>query len=156
MNRVQITILVSFAIATSALQAADKPISFTPSKVNASKNREREKLFTSWMKMAAWRLEIATRQAKGEKVLYFECVGIKDEWRGIFVPRVGQETQYVLAISGEKDAALRIAEFLLLGFKPTFIVPRGNYYSFILSKGAGSETEPEALEAIGIGPPVIK
>jgi hypothetical protein len=35
-------------------------------------------------------------------------------------------------------------------------VPRNNYYCFIVSKGAGAETEAEALEKIGVGAPVIK
>ena len=139
-----------------AQQADKKPIRFTASKVDSSKSRDREKLFTKWMNQGDFKLELAIRQTNGEKLLYFECEGAKDEWRGIFVPRVDRETNYAFALPGEKEAALRIGQYIELGYTPTFIVPRKNFYCVILAKGPGFGSEPAALQGLGIGAPTIK
>lgn len=139
--------------------AADKKIklpAITPSKVDRSKNKEREKLFGAWMSSGDFKLEVASRAAKREKLLYFECEGAKDQWRGIFVPQVGQENPYFMAVFGEKSAAQRIAEYAALGFTPRFIVVNKNYWCFTLSQGTGTESETGELANLGISAPVVK
>ena len=143
-------------VATMAADKGIKPPHLTPSKVDHAKERERNKLFTPWMNGTDFKIEYAKHGNVGEKLLYFECDGAKDQWRGIFVARAQQENPYFYAVFGEKKAAEVIGEYMALGYKPSFIVPSKGYWCFTLSKGPGSETEPEALAKIGIGAPVVK
>ena len=127
-----------------------------PSKVDRSLGKEREAKFGKWMKSGDFKLEVATRMTKGEKLLYFECEGVKDEWRGIFVRRTAQESPYFMAVYGEEAAAQRIAEYAALGYEPRFVVVNKNYWCFTLSKGPGTETEAADLAKLGIGAPEVK
>jgi hypothetical protein len=127
-----------------------------PSKVDLTKSKDREKLFGKWMSGTDFKVEMATRRTKNEKVLYFECEGAKDKWRGIFVPSVAQEAPYVMAQFGEKDATKTIAGYMALGYQPQFVVNNKNYWCFTLSKGAETGSEAAELAKLGISAPEVK
>lgn len=141
------------------LAAADtkaKPLTIKESKVDRTKGKEREKLFGEWMNTSEFKVEVAKRMSTGEKLLYFECEGARDQWRGIFVPRVRQESPYFMAVFGEDEAVKMVSEYVALGYMPRFVVVNKNYWCFTLSKGFGTETEADELEKLGIGAPVVK
>jgi hypothetical protein len=141
---------------SAAADAKTKLLTIKPSKVDRTKNKDREKLFGGWMSMSDFKVEVAKRITKGEKLLYFECEGGKDQWRGIFVPRLSQESPYFMAVPGEKEAVKLISEYVALGYTPRFVVVNKNFWCFTLSKGFGTQTEAEDLANLGIGPPGIK
>lgn len=141
---------------TVAADAKAKLVTIKESKVDRTKGKEREKLFGEWMNGSEFKVEVAKRIAKGEKLLYFECEGAKDQWRGIFVPRVRQESPYFMAVFGEDEAVKLVSEYVALGYTPRFVLVDKNYWCFTLSKGFGTETEAEELEKLGIGAPVVK
>jgi hypothetical protein len=151
-----LVVLLGLAFSWVAEGKDEKLPRIKPSKVDRGKSKEREKLFGKWMSGTDFKVEMATRRSKGEKVLYFECEGAKDEWRGIFVPAVAQEAPYVMAVPGEEAATKTIAGYIALGYQPQFVVDNKNFWCFTLSKGEGLGSEAAELAKLGISAPEVK
>ncbi|WP_395736567.1 hypothetical protein [Prosthecobacter sp.] len=127
-----------------------------PSKVEGSKGKEREKLFSPWMPFAEFGAHTAAMQRKGEQIIYFENEGGKS--RGIYSSKVklkGPCSQFTFA--NEKDMDAQLNSVVKTGLQPAFIVcSASGTYTMLMVSPEDLDAVRAELKALGIGQPKLR
>jgi len=124
--------------------------------VSSAKGRDREKLFSDWMKMRDFEGLTDKKGTAGEQLIYFEYHEGKDQFRGIFSKAVDFEDWWFTSSFGEKEMLEEVTSQKARGYEPLFIVREGNFYSMIFVKPDKLAAGRKALEALGIEAPEVK
>lgn len=137
-------------------QAKDEVRMSYPSKVEASKGKEREKLFTPWMTTEALRTQVDEKRSKGEQIVFFEYSG--NQARAIFVNKLkltGPYSRWIM--STEQAMEEKLNSEIKGGLQPAFIVRNtsGGYTMLFVSPGDLENVRKE-LKELGIGEPRLK
>ncbi|GAA5139644.1 hypothetical protein GCM10023213_20670 [Prosthecobacter algae] len=137
-------------------QAADKPVRVKPSKVSSAKSREREKLFTEWMKADAMAKLSDAKRETGEQMIYYEYHEGKEAYRAIFSKAIQFNGWWRSTIYSEKEMEATVNDYKTKGYAPLFVVLEGNYYSMIFVKPEQLDAARKLTLELGIEPPVVK
>lgn len=140
----------------SAADAADKPLKVKPSKVSAAKSRDREKLFTDWMKMNDLIKMNDEKEKAGEQMVYYEYHEGKEQYRGIHSKAIKFNGFWWRTVSGEKDMEDEVKTYKARGYEPLFIVLEGNFYRMLFVKPEQLAAAQKILKELGVEPPVVK
>ncbi|MCW0220742.1 MAG: hypothetical protein OJI67_20610 [Prosthecobacter sp.] len=155
-NIFYIAFLLLMAMHIQPLHAADKPVHVKPSKVSSAKSRDREKLFTEWMKADEFDKLSDTKRTGGEQMLYFEYHEGKNAFRAIFTKAILFNGWWRLTIYSEKEMEKTVNDYKKKGFEPLFVVLEGNYYRMIFVKPEQLEAARKLISDLGIEAPVLK
>ncbi|MBB5030834.1 hypothetical protein [Prosthecobacter vanneervenii] len=146
-------------IASETLQAKDERVRLSyPSKVESSKGKEREKLFTPWMSNDALRTQVEEKRTKGEQIIYFEYNSATTEARAIYVNKLKLSGPYSRwYMSTEQAMEDKLNNEMKSGLQPAFIVRNisGTYIMLFVSPG-DLEAVRAQLKELGIGEPRLK
>lgn len=146
-------------IATESLHAKEEHVRLSyPSKVEASKGKEREKLFTPWMSNEALRTQVEEKRSKGEQIIYFEYNSATTEARAIYVNKLKLSGPYSRwYMSTEQAMEDKLNSEIKSGLQPAFIVRSvsGTYIMLFVSPG-DLEAVRAQLKELGIGEPRLK
>lgn len=150
--------MVLFFVLTLGLsaEAKDQVRMSYPSKVESSKGKEREKLFTPWMSSEALRTQVDEKRAKGEQIIYFEYSG--NQARAIFANKLKLTGPYSRwSMATEQAMEDKLNNEIKGGLEPAFIVrnTNGGYTMLFVSPGDLENVRTE-LKALGIGEPRLK
>lgn len=140
----------------SVADAADKPLKVKPSKVSAAKSRDREKLFTDWMKMNDLIKMNDEKEKAGEQMVYYEYHEGKEQYRGIHSKAIKFNGFWWRTVSGEKDMEDEVKTYKARGYDPLFIVLEGNFYRMLFVKPEQLAAAQKILKELGVEPPVVK
>lgn len=149
-------IVAGLCFLTAFAETSGKVRIVTLSKVEASKGRMREKLFSEWLTEPALKDYINQNKAGKKQVLFFEYNGPRDKWRAIVTDKVAFQNYSWWAMYGENGIEAKLNEELKSGLKPVFIARNGNYYSMLLVDPVDLEAARKALSGLGIGEPKLK
>lgn len=143
--------------ALSPVQAKDEVRLSVPSKIEAAKRKEREKLFTPWMKVQALRAHQGQMRQKGQQILFFEYDNGRDEWRAIYSSTLKLNKQYSWWASiEESDFEAKLNSELKLGRQPAFIVRENGSFAMLFIAPEDAPAMRKELTALGIGEPKLK
>ena len=146
-------------IATEPLNAKEEHVRLSyPSKVEASKGKEREKLFTPWMSTDALRAQVEEKRGKGEQIIYFEYNSGASEARAIYVNKIKLTGPYSRwYMNTEQAMEDKLNSEMKSGLQPAFIVRNisGTYIMLFVSPG-DLEAVRAQLKELGIGEPRLK
>ncbi len=139
-------------------QAKDEVRLSYPSKVESSKGKEREKLFTPWMTSEALSVQVAERRAKGEQIVYFEYNNATTQSRAIFVSKLkltGPFSRW--SFTNEAIMEAKLNSEIQAGLKPAFVVRTisGAFTMLFVSPDDMAAVRAE-LTTLGIGEPRLK
>ncbi|OYW73240.1 MAG: hypothetical protein B7Z37_22340, partial [Verrucomicrobia bacterium 12-59-8] len=110
-------------IALTQVKAKDEVRVSYPSKVEASKSKEREKLFTPWMTNDALRSQTDEKRAKGEQIIFFEYNSATGQSRAIYVSKLklsGPSSRWFY--TSEQAMEEKLNSEIQAGLQPAFIV----------------------------------
>ena len=142
------------------VQAKDKDETHMtyPSKVEGSKGREREKLFTPWMTSDALRALTEEKRGKGEQIIYFEYDSARVQTRAIFTSKLKLQGPYSRwSYTNEKDMDAKLNSEVKLGLQPAFIVCNASgAYTMLLVSPADMAAVRAELKALGVGEPKLR
>ena len=155
-NIFYIGIVLLMAVAIQPLHAADKAVHVKPSKVSSAKSRDREKLFTEWIKATEFEKLADAKRAGGEQMIYFEYHEGKNAFRAIFTKAIQFNGWFRLTIYSEKEMEKTVNDYKKKGFEPLFVVLEGNYYRMIFVKPEQLEAARKLISDLGIEAPVLK
>jgi len=141
---------------TLTTHAADKPLRVKPSKVSSAKSREREKLFSEWMKGEEFSKFSDKKSETGEQMIYFEYHEGKMAFRGIFSKAIQFNGWWRSTIHSEKEMENTVNSYKTKGFEPLFVVLEGNFYSMLFVKPEQLDAARKLTLDLGIEPPVVK
>lgn len=133
-----------------------KPVKVKPSKVSSAKGRDREKLFTEWMPIAALRALNDQKREAGEQMVYFEYHEGKEQYRAIHSKGVRFNGWYWDVIYSEKTMEEEVASYKARGFAPAFVVLERNFYQALFVKPEQLSDAQKILKELGIEPPTVK
>lgn len=139
-------------------QAKDETVRLSyPSKVEASKGKEREKLFSPWMTGEAMRSFIDDKRTKGEQIVFVEYNNTNGQSRGIFVKLKlsGPFSRY--SFTNEAAMEEKLNNEIKAGLQPAFISRNvsGAYSMLFVSPGDLVAVRAE-LTKLGVGEPRLK
>ena len=140
------------------VQAKDEVRVSYPSKVEASKGKEREKLFTPWMTTDALRTHTEERRDKGEQIIYFEYNGATMQSRAIYVSKLKLTGPYSRwYYTSESAMEQKLNSEIKSGLQPAFVVRNisGAYTMLLVSPQDMANVRVE-LMTLGIGEPKLK
>ncbi len=140
------------------VQAKDEVRVSYPSKVEASKGKEREKLFTPWMTTDALRTHTEERRGKGEQIIYFEYNGATMQSRAIYVSKLKLTGPYSRwYYTSESAMEQKLNSEIKSGLQPAFVVRNisGAYTMLLVSPQDMANVRVE-LMTLGIGEPKLK
>ena len=144
-------------VALMPAQAKDETVRLSyPSKVESSKGKEREKLFTQWMPYDALRAQVDEKRAKGEQIIFFEYNA--SQTRAIFASKLKLTGPYSRwYMTTEQAMEEKLNSEIKGGLQPAFVV-RNNYGGFtMLFVSPGDLDSVRAqLKELGIGEPRLK
>ncbi|MDB6003919.1 MAG: hypothetical protein JWR15_906 [Prosthecobacter sp.] len=151
-------LVVSLVLAVlSQVQAKDEVRLSVPSKIEAAKRKDREKLFTPWMNVQALRANQAQMREKGQQILFFEYDSGRIEWRAIYSSTLKLRNPYSWWASiEESDFEARLNTELKLGRQPAFIVRDNGSFAMLFVSPDDMATVRKELTALGIGEPKLK
>lgn len=145
-----------FVISTVSLSAKDEVRLSYPSKVESSKGKEREKLFSPWMSSEELRTQVEEKRAKGEQIIYFEYKG--NQARAIYASKLkltGPYSRWSMATEQAMEAKLNSE--IQEGLQPAFVVRNINGgYTMLFVSPADLEPVRAQLKELGIGEPRLK
>ncbi|WP_397384703.1 hypothetical protein [Prosthecobacter sp.] len=140
-------------------QAKDETVRLSyPSKVEASKGKEREKLFSPWMTSESLRTFIEEKRAKGEQIVFFEYNNATGQSRGIFVSKLKLSGPFSRwSFTNEAAMEEKLNNEIKAGLQPAFISRNvsGAFSMLFVSPGDLVAVRAE-LTKLGIGEPRLK
>lgn len=139
-------------------QAKDETVRLSyPSKVEASKGKEREKLFTPWVTSESMRTVVEEKRAKGEQIVFFEYNNTNGQSRGIFVKLKLSGPFSRWSFTNEAAMEEKLNNEIKAGLQPAFISRNvsGAYSMLFVSPGDLVAVRAE-LTKLGIGEPRLK
>lgn len=150
--------MVGLALAVvSPLQAKDEVRLSVPSKIEAAKRKEREKLFTPWMTVQALRANQKQMWEKGQQILFFEYDSGRAEWRAIYSSTLKLKNQFSWWASVEEsDFEQKLNSELKLGRQPAFIARDNGSFAMMFVSPEDMDAVRKELTALGIGEPKLK
>lgn len=129
-----------------------------PSKVESSKGKEREKLFTPWMSYDALRDQVDERRGKGEQIIYFEYNGAASQARAIFLTKFklnGPYSRWYMAT--EQAMEDKLNSEVKNGLQPAFVVRNtSGGFTMLFVSPPDLEAVRAQLKELGIGEPRLK
>jgi len=139
-------------------QAKDQVRVSYPSKVEASKGKEREKLFTPWMTTDALRTHTEERRAKGEQIIYFEYNGATMQSRAIYVSKLKLTGPYSRwYYTSEPAMEEKLNSEIKSGLQPAFVVRNiSGAFTMLLVSPQDMPAVRAELTTLGIGEPRLK
>lgn len=140
----------------SPASAADKPVKVKPSKVSSAKSRDREKLFTDWLKEKEMTQLSDTKREAGEQMIYYEYHEGKEAYRAIFSKAIKFNGWWRSTIYSEKEMEQTVNDYKARGYAPLFVVLEGNYYRMIFVKPEQLDAARKLILDLGIEAPVVK
>lgn len=147
---------LAFLPADPARAASDKPVKVKASKVSSAKGREREKLFSDWMKAADLTKLSDKKRETGEQMVYFEYDEGKDLVRGIFMRGLLFDAWFYNIINGEKEMEAMVNDYRKKNMAPLFVVLEGNFYCLLFVPAEQLGAAAKQVAPLGIEPPVLK
>lgn len=146
-------------VALMPAQAKDETVRLSyPSKVESSKGKEREKLFTPWMTYDALRIQVEEKRAKGEQIIYFEYNGSIAQARAIFANKLklnGPYSRWYMAT--EQAMEEKLNSEIQGGLQPVFVVRNlSGGYTMLFVSPQDLEAVRTELKGLGIGEPRLK
>lgn len=129
-----------------------------PSKVEGSKGKEREKLYTAWMSSDALRAHTEEKRAKGEQIIYFEYDNARGQTRAIYTSKLKLKGPYSRwSYTNEKDMDAKLNSEVKLGLQPAFIVCNASgAYTMLLVSPEDMDAVRAELKALGVGEPKLR
>ncbi len=162
MKTTTLAIWITFTLALVALipaQAKDEVVRLSyPSKVEASKGKEREKLFSPWMTSESLRTFIEQKRAKGEQIVFFEYNNSNGQSRAIFASKLKLSGPFSRwSFTSEAAMEEKLNNEIKAGLQPAFIARNvsGAYSMLFVSPGDLVAVRNE-LKALGVGEPRLK
>ena len=151
-------LVVSLVLTTLAqIQAKDEVRLSVPSKIEAAKRKEREKLFTPWMTIQALRANQQQMWQKGQQILFFEYDLGRTEWRAIYSSTLKLNNGYSWWASVEEgEFEERLNSELKLGRQPAFIVRDNGSFAMLCVAPEDMAAVRKELITLGIGEPKLK
>ncbi len=151
-------VLTLALIAFMPAQAKDDVVRLSyPSKVEASKGKEREKLFSPWMTGESMRSFIDDKRTKGEQIVFVEYNNTNGQSRGIFakLKLTGPFSRY--SFTNEAAMEEKLNNEIKAGLLPAFISRNvsGAYSMLFVSPGDMPAVRAE-LTKLGVGEPRLK
>jgi len=145
-------------VAVIPAQAKDQVRLSYPSKVESSKGKEREKLFTPWMSYGALSAQVDEKRAKGEQIIFFEYNGSISQARAIFASKLkltGPYSYWYMTTEQAMEDKLNIE--IKGGLQPAFVVRNlsGGFTMLFVSPSDMANVRAE-LTTLGIGEPRLK
>ncbi|MDI1310684.1 hypothetical protein [Prosthecobacter sp.] len=140
-------------------QAKDEVVRLSyPSKVESSKGKEREKLFSPWMTSESMRSFVDDKRTKGEQIVFFEYNNSNGQSRAIFVSKLklsGPMSRW--SFTNEQVMEEKLNNEMKAGLQPAFIARNlsGAYSMLFVSPGDLDAVRTE-LKALGVGEPRLK
>ena len=140
------------------VQAKDEVRLSYPSKVEASKGKEREKLFTPWMTSDALRTYTEEKRGKGEQIIYFEYNNASMQSRAIYVSKLKLSGPYSRwSFTSEAAMEAKLNSEIKLGLQPAFVVrTTSGAYTMLLVSPDDMPAVRKELTELGIGEPKLK
>lgn len=138
-------------------QAKDETVRMSyPSKVESSKGKEREKLFTPWMPYDALRIQVEEKRGKGEQIIFFEYSG--SQARAIFVNKLKLTGPYSRwYMTTEQAMEEKLNNEIKGGLQPAFIARNNSGgYTMLFVSPQDMTAVRAALTTLGIGEPRLK
>lgn len=146
-------------IASETLHAKDERVRLSyPSKVESSKGKDREKLFTPWMSNEALRTQVEEKRSKGEQIIYFEYNSATAEARAIYVNKLKLSGPYSRwYMNTEQAMEDKLNNEMKSGLQPAFVVRNisGTYIMLFVSPG-DLEAVRAQLKELGVSEPRLK
>ncbi len=138
-------------------QAKDELRLSVPSKVDAAKRKEREKLFSKWMTNQDILVHEEQMWKQGQSLIYFEYDSARNLWRTISTSKIQLNGQYSWwGFVDEKEMETKLNNEIKLGRQPAFIVrDNGAYALFFISPEDMAAVRKE-LTVLGVGEPKLK
>lgn len=152
-------VLFLILVALIPAQAKDETVRLSyPSKVEASKGKEREKLFTPWMTSESLRTFIDDKRTKGEQIVFFEYNNSTGQSRGIFVSKLKLSGPFSRwSFTSEAAMEEKLNNEIKAGLQPAFISRNiSGAYSMLFVSPGDLEAVRAELKALGIGEPRLK
>ena len=139
-------------------QAKDQVRVSYPSKVEASKGKEREKLFTPWMSNDALRAHTDEKRGKGEQIIYFEYNSATMQSRAIYVSKLKLTGPYSRWFyTSESAMEEKLNSEIKSGLQPAFVVRNiSGAYTMLLVSPPDMPAVRAELTTLGIGEPRLK
>lgn len=154
-----IACLASFLIlaALTPAQAKDELRVAYPSKVESSKGREREKLFSKWMTSQDAVVLNEQMYKKGQQLVYFEYNSSTNQWRTLHSSKIQFKGRYTWrAFIDEKEMEAELNNEMKLGRQPAFIVRDNGAYAMLFVSPEDLDAVRAELKALGVGEPKLK
>lgn len=151
-------VLTLALIAFLPAQAKDEVVRLSyPSKVEAAKGKEREKLFSPWMTSEAMRSFVDDKRTKGEQIVFFEYNNTNGQSRGIFgkLKLNGPYSRY--SFTNEAIMEEKLNNEIKAGLQPAFISRNlSGAYSMLFVSPADMTAVRAELTKLGVGEPRLK
>lgn len=141
-----------------SLHAKDDEVRLSyPSKVESSKGKEREKLFTKWMNADEAVKHNDEMWQQGQQLIYFEYDAERNQWRILLTKKMKLQGQYSWwGFVDEKVMEDKLNAELKRGLQPAFVVrDKGGYAMMFVSPADVAAVRAE-LKTLGIGEPRLK
>lgn len=151
--------LASFLIlaALTPAQAKDELRVVYPSKVESSKGKEREKLFSKWMSGQDAVVLNEQMYKKGQQLVYFEYNGATNQWRTLHSSKIQLKGRYSWrAFIDEKEMEVELNNEVKLGRQPAFIVRDNGAYATMFVSPEDLDTVRSELKTLGVSEPKLK
>lgn len=144
-------------VALIPARAKDEVRMSSPSKIEASKRKVREKLFTGWMTLQDLHVTEEIMQKKGLQIIYLEFDSGLAQWRAIYSSKLKLKARYTWwASTDEKATETQLNNDLKLGRLPAFIVCANGSYAMLCISPIDMGAVRKELTEIGIGEPKLK
>ena len=129
-----------------------------PSKVEASKGKEREKLFTPWMTSEALLTQTEEKRSKGEQIIYFEYNSATTQTRAIYVSKLKLNGPYSRwSFTSEPAMEEKLNSEIKSGLQPAFVVRNiSGAYTMLFVSPQDLNAVRKELALLGIGEPRLK
>ncbi|WP_395746801.1 hypothetical protein [Prosthecobacter sp.] len=150
-----VTLLV---LAPSPLQAKDEIRLSYPSKVEGSKAKEREKLFTPWMSSEELQVKTEEKRSKGEQLIYFEYNNATGQSRAIYLSNFKLEGPYSRwSFTSEPVMEAKLNSEMKAGLQPAFVVRTiSGAFTMLFVSPQDMAAVRQELAKLGIGEPRLK
>jgi hypothetical protein len=146
-----------FLVALTQVQAKDEVRVSVPSKIEAAKRKEREKLFTDWMTLQDLHVKEEEMWKKGAQIIYFEYDSGRIQWRAIYSSTLKLNGQYTWwASTNEGETETKLNNEIKLGRQPAFLVRDNGSYAMLCITPEDMAAVRKELTALGIGEPKLK
>jgi hypothetical protein len=144
------------AVLTPA-QAKDELRVAYPSKVESSKGKEREKLFSKWMTSQDAVVLNEQMYQKGQQLVYFEYNGATNQWRTLHSSKIQFKGRYSWrAFIDEKEMEAELNNEVKLGRQPAFIVRDNGAYAMMFVSPEDLDAVRAELKTLGVSEPKLK